>query len=174
MLETLKLRANLVESSCLIFANYFLPCMIIVSFHACGLRWSIRFLQSRWGSWGWQFLFPSRGVSHGRKGGATLKKSHTKKHFKRSLFTRLNILPPPGGSHQQRMNAEMMARRDIAANKWRLPTTSWTSPLMKFLTPMECICHWNYPQSNDFNKHWNYTSWMRKGECACLSWACTV
>ena len=28
----------------------FLPCMIIVSFHTCGLRWSICFLQSRRGS----------------------------------------------------------------------------------------------------------------------------
>ena len=28
----------------------FLPYMIIVSFHACGLRWSICFFQNRWGS----------------------------------------------------------------------------------------------------------------------------
>ena len=40
----------------------FLPCMIIVSFHACGLRWSICFLQSWRGSQGWQFLFLSRGA----------------------------------------------------------------------------------------------------------------
>ena len=50
----------------------FLPCMIIVSFHTCGLRWSICFLQSRRGSQGWQFLFLSRGVSHDRKGGVLL------------------------------------------------------------------------------------------------------
>ena len=40
----------------------FLPCMIIVSFHTCGIRWSICFLQSRRGSQGWQFLFLSRGA----------------------------------------------------------------------------------------------------------------
>ena len=45
------------EESCLIFVNCFLPCMIIVSFHACGLRWTICFLQSRRGSQGWQFFF---------------------------------------------------------------------------------------------------------------------
>ena len=72
MLETLKLRVNLIESSCLIFVNRFLSCIIIVFFHACGLRWSIFFLQSRRGSQGWQFLFLSRGVSHGRKGGVLL------------------------------------------------------------------------------------------------------
>ena len=72
MLETLKLRANLIESSCLIFVNCFLPCMIIVFFYACGLRWSIYFLQSRRGSQGWLFLFLSRGVSHDRKRGVLL------------------------------------------------------------------------------------------------------
>ena len=72
MLETLKLRANLIESSCLIFTNCFLPCMIIVFFHVCGLMWSIYFLQSRRGSQEWQFLFLSRGVSHGQKRGVLL------------------------------------------------------------------------------------------------------
>lgn len=72
MLETLKLRANLIESSCLIFANYFLLCIIIISFHACGLMWSICFLQSRRGSQGWQFLFLSHGVLHGQKEGVLL------------------------------------------------------------------------------------------------------
>ena len=44
----------------------------IVSFYACGLKWSICFLQSRRGSQGWQFFFLSRRVSHGRKGGVLL------------------------------------------------------------------------------------------------------
>ena len=87
MLETLKLRANLIESACLIFVNCFLSCMIIVSFYTYGLRWSICFLQSRRGSQGWHFLFLLRGVSHSRKGGATLKKVIQKNSFTFSLFS---------------------------------------------------------------------------------------
>ena len=86
MLKTLKLKANLIESSCLIFVNCFLPFMIIVSFHACGLRWSICFLQSRRGSQGWHFLFLWCGVSHGQKGGATQKKVTQKNSLTFSLF----------------------------------------------------------------------------------------
>ena len=87
MLETLKLRANLIESSCLIFVNCFLPCMIIVSFYACGLKWSICFLQSRRGSQGWQFLFLSHGVSHGVGKWTNQNKCRTKRCPRFVLFS---------------------------------------------------------------------------------------